>query len=85
MLTYPATPGVGPQWHNDGSFVMNTTTFLMQGLRIMHRTVRGVQALAPALKLPLHVSIDGPSPFGKGVWQGGRIGFRWDDGIPMQN
>jgi taurine dioxygenase len=57
-----------------------------QGLRIMHRsTVRGVQALAPAFKLPRHVSIDGPSPFGKGVWQGGGIGFRWDDGIPMQN
>jgi len=62
---------------------MNTTTFLMQGLRIMHCS--GVQAFAPAFKLPLHVSIDGPSPFGKGVWQGGGTGFRWDDGIPMQN
>jgi taurine dioxygenase len=57
-----------------------------QGLRIMHRsTVHGVQALAPDFELPLYLDIDGPSPFGKGVWQGGGIGFRWDDGIPMQN
>ncbi|MFN2329518.1 MAG: TauD/TfdA dioxygenase family protein [Chromatocurvus sp.] len=57
-----------------------------QGLRIMHRsTVRGVQALAPGFDLPLQVDIQGPSPFGEGVWQGGGIGFRWEDGIPMQN
>jgi len=57
-----------------------------QGLRIMHRsTVRGVQTFAPYFGLPLHVEIDGPNPFGEGVWQGGGIGFRWDDDIPMQN
>lgn len=57
-----------------------------QGLRILHRsTVRGVKELAPDFDLPLHVNILGPSPFGEGVWQGGGIGFRWDDGIPMQN
>lgn len=57
-----------------------------QGLRIMHRsTVRGVQNLAPDFGLPLQVNIQGPSPFGKGVWQAGGVGFRWDDGIPMQN
>ncbi len=57
-----------------------------QGLRIMHRsTVRGVQDLAPDFGLPLQVDIYGPNPFGAGVWQGGGIGFRWDDGIRMQN
>lgn len=57
-----------------------------QGLRIMHRsTVRAVQALAPGYDLPLHLEIDGPSPFGQGVWQGGGVGFRWEAGVPMQN
>ena len=57
-----------------------------QGLRIMHRsTVKGVQDLAPHFDLPQHVRIDGPNPIGEGVWQGGGIGFRWDDGIPMRN
>ncbi len=57
-----------------------------QGLRIMHRsTVRGVQDLAPGFGLPLHLNINGASPFGEGVWQAGGVGFRWDDGIPMQN
>lgn len=57
-----------------------------QGLRIMHRsTVRGVQDLAPGFGLPQHLEIHGPSPFGKGVWQGGGIGFRWDEDIHMQN
>ncbi|WP_458526545.1 TauD/TfdA dioxygenase family protein [Onishia taeanensis] len=57
-----------------------------QGLRIMHRsTVRGTQDLAPGFGLPQHVDIHGPSPLDEGVWQGGGIGFRWEDGIPMQN
>ena len=57
-----------------------------QGLRIMHRsTVRGVRDFAPDFGLPLHIDMDGGNPFGEGVWQGGGIGFRWDDGIPMQN
>ncbi len=57
-----------------------------QGLRIMHRsTVRGVQDLAPGFDLPQHVPIDGPNPIGEGVWQGGGVGFRWDDGIRMRN
>lgn len=57
-----------------------------QGLRIMHRsTVRGVQDLAPGFDLPQYLNIDEPSPFGEGVWQGGGIGFRWEEGIPMQN
>lgn len=57
-----------------------------QGLRIMHRsTVRGVQDLAPDFDLPMYLNIQGPSPFGDGVWQCGGIGFRWNDGIPMQN
>ena len=57
-----------------------------QGLRIMHRsTVRGVRDLAPGFGLPLHLEIHGPSPFGEGVWQGGGIGFRWDEDIHMQN
>lgn len=57
-----------------------------QGLRIMHRsTVRGTHALAPGFGLPQHVRIDADNPFGQGVWQGGGIGFRWDDAIPMRN
>lgn len=57
-----------------------------QGLRVMHRsTVRGTQNLAPDFGLPLYLDINAPSPFGDGVWQGGGIGFRWDDNIPMQN
>jgi taurine dioxygenase len=56
-----------------------------QGLRIMHRsTVKGVTDLAPAYDLPRHVDINGPNP-GDGVWQGGGVGFRWQDGIPMRN
>ncbi|MEQ8585706.1 MAG: TauD/TfdA family dioxygenase [Thalassobaculaceae bacterium] len=57
-----------------------------QGLRIMHRsTVQGVQDLAPEFGLPQYVNIAGPNPFGRGVWQSGGIGFRWQDGIPMRN
>ncbi len=57
-----------------------------QGLRIMHRsTVKGVKDLAPSFGLPLHANIDGPNPFGEGVWQGGGVGFRWEEGIPMRN
>jgi len=57
-----------------------------QGLRIMHRsTVKGIQDLAPSFGLPQHVDIDGPNPIGEGVWQGGGVGFRWDEGIPMRN
>ena len=57
-----------------------------QGLRIMHRsTVKGVQNLAPGFDLPQHVSIDGPNPVGAGVWQGGGVGFRWEEGIKMRN
>lgn len=57
-----------------------------QGLRIMHRsTVKGVKDLAPGFGLPQHVRIDGPNPVGEGVWQGGGVGFRWEDGIKMRN
>ncbi|PLW83858.1 taurine dioxygenase [Kineobactrum sediminis] len=57
-----------------------------QGLRIMHRsTVRGVKDFAPGFGLPLVLDINGPNPLGNGVWQSGGVGFRWDDGIPMQN
>lgn len=57
-----------------------------QGLRIMHRsTVRGVEDLAPEFGLPQFLNLDGPSPLGKGVWQSGGIGFRWEDDIPMRN
>lgn len=57
-----------------------------QGLRIMHRsTVKGVKDLAPDFGLPQHVRIDGPNPIGEGVWQGGGVGFRWDEGIKMRN
>ncbi len=58
-----------------------------QGLRIMHRsTVRGVHPLAPRNGLPQFVDIHGSSPSeSAGVWQGGGIGFRWDERAPMQN
>jgi len=57
-----------------------------QGLRIMHRsTVRGVDVLQPRHDLPLHVDIHGPNPAGTGVWHGGAVGFRWEQGIPMRN
>jgi taurine dioxygenase len=57
-----------------------------QGLRILHRsTVRGVQNLASGFGLPIQLNIFGPSPLGDGVWQGGGLGFRWDDQLPMQN
>ncbi len=57
-----------------------------QGLRIMHRsTVKGVHNLAPTAELPQFLNIDGPSPFGEGVWKSGGVGFRWEDDIPMQN
>lgn len=57
-----------------------------QGLRIMHRsTVRGMQDLAPGFGLPLQLDIYGRSPLGDGVWHAGGLGFRWEEGIPMQN
>jgi taurine dioxygenase len=57
-----------------------------QGLRIMHRaTVRAPAHLEPDFGLPQFLNIDGPSPFGDGVWNGGGLGFRWDDNIHMQN
>ena len=57
-----------------------------QGLRIMHRsTVKGVEDLKPGYGLPQYLDIRSPSPFGDGVWQAGGVGYRWDDGIPMQN
>jgi taurine dioxygenase len=44
-----------------------------------------VQNLAPGFGLPIQLNIFGPSPLGDGVWQGGGLGFRWDDQLPMQN
>jgi taurine dioxygenase len=52
----------------------------------MHRsTVRGVKDLSPEFGLPRHLDIDAASPFGDGVWQGGGVGFRWDEDARMQN
>ena len=58
-----------------------------QGLRILHRTtVAATQPFRPGFGLPQATKINGPKPFpGDGVWQGGGIGFRWDDDIHMQN
>ncbi len=57
-----------------------------QGLRIMHRsTVRGTHRFAPDGGLPIQLDIHGPNPAGAGVWQGGGVGFRWDEAVPMQN
>lgn len=60
-----------------------------QGLRIMHRvTVKAVEDFAPPFGLPQFMDISGPNPFENsdgGVWQGGGLGFRWDENIHMQN
>ncbi|WP_281020105.1 TauD/TfdA family dioxygenase [Minwuia sp. IMCC3060] len=57
-----------------------------QGLRILHRsTVRAARNFGPDNGLPLQLDIYGPSPLGEGVWQGGGVGFRWDETVPMQN
>ncbi len=57
-----------------------------QGLRILHRTtVRGLYPLAPGFGLPQVFDIHATRPTGDGVWQGGGLGFRWDDNIAMQN
>lgn len=57
-----------------------------QGLRIMHRiTVKGTHNLAPDSALPQYINIHAPNPFKDGVWQGGGIGFRWDERAPMRN
>jgi len=59
-----------------------------QGLRILHRTtVAGMINFDPPDKfhLPPAINIYGPNPFGKGVFIGGGLGFRWDASIHMQN
>lgn len=57
-----------------------------QGLRIMDRTtVKARQDLKPLHGLPQYVDIHGPSPFASGVWQGGGIGFRWNESLHFQN
>jgi taurine dioxygenase len=60
-----------------------------QGLRILHRTtVKGMKDLdpqAPLNGLPSHLNVNGPNPFGRGVWIGDGIGYRWNDDIHMQN
>ncbi|KAL1504339.1 hypothetical protein AB1Y20_010745 [Prymnesium parvum] len=58
-----------------------------QGLRILHRsTIKARQALDPPYGLPWQLNIMGPNPLGdEGVWEGGGLGFRWDESIAMQN
>ncbi|EOD09927.1 taurine dioxygenase-like protein [Emiliania huxleyi CCMP1516] len=57
------------------------------GLRILHRTtIRAPQNFDPPYGLPPVLNVLGPNPLGGGgVWQGGGLGFRWDETIPMQN
>lgn len=59
----------------------------VQGLRIMHRaTVKApYEGFAPGFGLPQCLDIQGPNPFGTGVWKAGGIGFRWDKDAHMQN
>ncbi|MDI9244260.1 TauD/TfdA family dioxygenase [Marinobacter sp. CHS3-4] len=59
----------------------------LQGLRIMDRvTIKSPRNLAPHFGIPQHMQIYSPNPFNQdGVWQFGGIGFRWKEGIPMQN
>jgi taurine dioxygenase len=56
------------------------------GLRILHRsTIKHMVFFDPPFRLPPQLNIHGPNPLSKGVWQGGGLGFRWDETIPMQN
>lgn len=56
------------------------------GLRVLHRTtVKAPRNFDPPFGLPPVVDMNWRNPFGKGVWQGGGLGFRWDETIPMQN
>ena len=64
------------------------TSARVQGLRILHRTtVAGMINFDPPPKfaLPPQINVHGPNPFGKGVFIGGGLGFRWDPRIHMQN
>ena len=56
------------------------------GLRILHRTtIKAMKNFDPPYGLPAQLNIVGPNPLGQGVWQGGGLGYRWDETIPMQN
>ncbi|EOD09259.1 hypothetical protein EMIHUDRAFT_216634 [Emiliania huxleyi CCMP1516] len=59
------------------------------GLRILHRTtIKAPSNFDPPFGLPPVLNIHGANPLGNaagGVWQGGGLGFRWDETIPMQN
>ena len=56
------------------------------GLRILHRTtIKAMINFDPPFGLPPQANMHGPNPLGQGVWQGGGLGFRWDETIPMQN
>ena len=56
------------------------------GLRILHRTtIKAMINFDPPYGLPPQAPMHGPNPLGQGVWQGGGLGFRWDETIPMQN
>ena len=56
------------------------------GLRILHRTtIKAMVNFDPPFGLPPQANMHGPNPLGQGVWQGGGLGFRWDETIPMQN
>lgn len=59
----------------------------VRGLRILHRTtIKAPRNFDPPYGLPWMLNVAGPNPLGgKGVWQGGGLGFRWDETIPMQN
>lgn len=60
----------------------------VQGLRILHRTtVAGMVDFDPPdnFNIPHMININGPNPFGTGVFIGGGLGFRWDPTIRMQN
>jgi taurine dioxygenase len=62
-----------------------------QGLRILHRTtIKAPKDFEPGFGLPLTVTRDilrdaDAKSGGRGVFQPGGLGFRWDDSIKMQN
>lgn len=58
-----------------------------QGLRIMHRATckAPFEGFEPRFGLPQYININGPNPFGRGVWIGGGIGFKHDPNLHYQN
>jgi hypothetical protein len=56
-----------------------TETFRKVCVETHRATIKATKDFAPSFGLPQFIEINGRNPFGKGVWQGNGIGFRWND------